>query len=100
MIEIGRQVFEGQLYEDLNCAGCHGKDGIPILEGARDLRDPDAVSKRPGREGKLLKDWSDADWFDSVSNGVEDTPMMPWLETYPPKAIWLAIAYAKQFHKK
>lgn len=97
MIALGKKVFEGQIYEDLNCAACHGKDGIPIMDGARDFRDPNALSKR---NGKKLKDWTDADWFDSVANGVEDTPMMPWIEDYPPKAIWLAISYAKQFHKK
>ncbi|MFQ5432711.1 MAG: c-type cytochrome [Nitrospinota bacterium] len=100
IIAMGQQVFEGKMYEDLNCSACHGKDGVPLMDGARDLRNPESESKRPGREGEKLKDWTDADWFDSVSNGIEDTPMMPWLEEYPPRAIWLAIAYAQQFHKK
>ena len=99
ILAIAQEVFEGKAYEDLNCAACHGKDGTPLMDGARDFRDPNAESKRPGREGQKLKDWSDADWFDSVSNGIEDTPMMAWLEEYPPRAIWLAIAYAKQFSK-
>ncbi len=97
MIAIGQKAFEGALYEDLNCAACHGKDGVPLMDGARDLRDPNSESKHHERK---LKDWTDADWFHSVSVGVEDTPMMPWLEDYPPKALWLAIAYAKQFHLK
>lgn len=98
IIAIGQQVFEGELYDDLNCAACHGKDGVPLMEGARDLRDPNAESAVNG--GKKLKDMTNAEWFKSVSEGVEDTPMMAWIEDYPPKAIWLAIAYAKQFHKK
>ena len=84
------------MYEDLNCGVCHGKDGIPLMEGARDLRNPQSQSRHSDR---LLKDWTDADWFHSVSEGIEDTPMAAWIEEYPPKAIWLAIAYAKQFHK-
>ena len=100
ILALGKEVFEGKMYEDLNCSVCHGKDGTPIMDGARDFRDPNSESKRPGREGKKLKDWTDADWFDSVSNGIEDTPMMAWIEEYPPRSIWLAIAYAKQFQKK
>lgn len=99
MIALGKKVFEGNLYSGLNCGGCHGRDGVPLMEGARDLRNPDSVSKRPGREGKKLKDWTDADWFDSVSKGLPETAMMPWLEQYPPRAIWLAIVYAKGFSK-
>ena len=99
MITLGKQVFEGSLYPGLNCSVCHGKDGVPIMQGARDLRNPDSLSKRPGREGNKLKDWADADWFDSVSKGLPGTPMMAWLEQYPPRAIWLAISYAKQFSK-
>jgi len=99
MIALGKKVFEGDLYEDLNCSVCHGRDGVPVLEGARDLRNPNSLSKRPGRKGEKLKDWTDADWFDSVSKGIPDTPMMAWLEDYPPRAIWLAIAYAKHFSR-
>ncbi|MBI5237697.1 MAG: c-type cytochrome, partial [Deltaproteobacteria bacterium] len=99
MLALGKEVFEGNLYPGLNCSVCHGKDGIPIMQGARDLRDPNSVSKRPDREGKKLKDWTDADWFDSVSKGIPKTPMMAWLEQYPPRAIWLAVIYSKQFSK-
>lgn len=97
MVALGQKAFEGLLYEDLNCAACHGKDGMPIMDGARDLRDPKGESKHHERK---MKEWTDADWFHSVAIGVEDTPMMPWLEDYPPKALWLAISYAKQFHQK
>ena len=99
MIALGKEVFDGDLYPGLNCAACHGRDGVPLMQGARDLRNPDSVSKRPGRVGQKLKDWKDADWFDSVSKGIPETPMMPWLEQYPPRAIWLSIAYAKHFSK-
>jgi len=97
IIALGKKVFEGETYEDLFCAGCHGKDGAFLINGARDLRTSQSVSRNHDR---LLKDWTDADWFKSVSLGVPPSPMMAWLDEYPPKAIWLAIAYAKQFHKK
>lgn len=97
IIALGKKVFEGEIYEDLYCAGCHGKDGTPLMDGARDLRNPQSKSRN---HDKLLKDWTNADWFKSVSQGVPPSPMMAWLDEYPPKAIWLAIAYAKQFHKK
>jgi mono/diheme cytochrome c family protein len=97
IIALGKKVFEGETYTDLFCAGCHGKDGVSLMDGARDLRNPQSVSRNHDRK---LKDWTDADWFKSVSLGVPPSPMMAWLEDYPPKAIWLAIAYAKQFHKQ
>lgn len=99
IIALGKQVFEGNLYAGLNCSACHGKDGVPLMQGARDLRNPDSISKRPGRVGKKLKDWTDADWFDSVAEGIPETPMMGWIKEHPPRAIWLAIAYAKHFSK-
>jgi mono/diheme cytochrome c family protein len=99
MLELGKQTYEGALYAGLNCSVCHGKDGIPIMQGARDLRDPNAESKRAGREGQKLKDWSDADWFESVAKGLPHTPMMAWLDLYPPRAIWLSVIYAQHFSK-
>ena len=99
MLALGKRVWFGKEYKDLNCSTCHGKYGIPTDDEAKDLRDSDAESNRPERKGQKLKDWSDADWFDSVSNGVDDSEMEAWLEQYPPRAIWLGIIYAKQFSK-
>lgn len=107
MIALGKKVFEGELYPPLNCSVCHGKDGIPLLQGARDLRNPNSINKnKMAAEGLdenddkvLLKNWTDADWYKSVSGGVVATPMAPWGLMFPPKAIWLAIVYAKQFSK-
>jgi mono/diheme cytochrome c family protein len=99
MLALGKRVWLGKEYKDLKCATCHGKDGAPDDDDAKDLRDLDAESARPERKGQKLKDWSDADWFDSVANGVEDSEMDSWLDVYPPRAIWLGIIYAKQFSK-
>jgi hypothetical protein len=67
------------------------------MEGARDLRNPLSKSRN---HDKPMKDWTDADWFKSVAHGIEETPMMPWIDDYPVKAIWLALTYDSQFHKK
>lgn len=99
MLALGKKAFEGKIHRDLNCSKCHGKDGIPTDDDVRDLRNPNSESKRPGREKQKLKDWTDADWFDSVANGIPDSEMDAWLEDYPPRSIWLGIAYAKQFSK-
>jgi len=97
MVALGQKVFEGEIYEDLNCSVCHGKDGVVLMEGARDLRNPLSKSRNHDRP---MKDWTHADWFKSVSEGVEETPMMPWIDDYPALAIWLALTYDSQFHKK
>ncbi len=97
MIAQGKKVFEGEVHDELNCSVCHGMDGIPLMEGAADLRNPEHTSKN---HKKFLKDFTDAEWFYSVSKGVPDTPMAAWGETFPARSLWLAIAYAQQFHKK
>ena len=97
MIALGQKVYEGEVYEDLNCSVCHGKDGVVLMDGARDLRNPLSKSRN---HDKPMKDWTDADWYKSVAHGIEETPMMPWIDDYPAKAIWLALTYDSQFHKK
>ncbi len=97
MLALGKKVYEGEVYEDLSCAVCHGKDGIPLMDGARDLRNPLSKSRN---HDKPMKDWTKADWFKSVAYGVGDSPMTAWIEDYPAKAMWLALAYDSQFHKK
>ena len=107
MLALGKKAYEGELYIGLMCFVCHGKDGIPLMGPARDLRNPNSINKNKmaaegldeNDEKVLLKNWTDADWYRSVAHGVKDTPMLAWGKNFPPRAIWLAIAYAKQFSK-
>ena len=99
MLTLGKKVFESKVHRDINCSKCHGKDGILTDDVVRDIRNHNSESNRHGREKQKLKDWTDTDWFDSVSNVIPDTEMDAWLELYPPHDIWLGIVYAKHFSK-
>ena len=103
IVAEGKQVFEGlePATEGLNCAVCHGKDGIPMMTGALDFRNENNVDsvKIPDRlEGVVLKDWPDALWYKRVTRGVVGTPMAPWGMIFPHLYLWKAEAYARTFH--
>ena len=102
VIAEGQQVFEGThpATEGLNCAVCHGKDGIPMMTGALDFRNesnPD-TDKMPDHVDKLLKDWPDGLWYKRVTRGVDNTPMAPWGTIFEHQYLWKAEAYARTFH--
>ncbi|UCD11733.1 MAG: c-type cytochrome [Nitrospinaceae bacterium] len=102
ILEEGQKVFEGlePATEGLNCAVCHGKDGIPMMTGALDFRNennPD-TDKMPDHIDAKLKDWPDALWYRRVTRGVDNTPMAPWGTIFPHLYLWKAEAYARTFH--
>ncbi|MFQ5857458.1 MAG: c-type cytochrome [Anaerolineae bacterium] len=86
IIAKGKAIYEGQVYPDVVCAACHGRDGVPILSGAADFRDLD-----------LIEGWSDAYWYWRIAKGVPDTPMTPWEEKLTPEEIFKVIAYENTF---
>ena len=103
IVAEGKQVFEGlePATEGLNCAVCHGKDGIPMMTGALDFRNENNIDsvKIPDRlEGVVLKNWPDALWYKRVTRGVVGTPMAPWGMIFPHLYLWKAEAYARTFH--
>jgi len=103
IVAEGKQVFEGlePATEGLNCAVCHGKDGIPMMTGALDFRNENNVDsvKIPDRlDGVLLKDWPDHLWYRRVTRGVVGTPMAPWGMIFQHLYLWKAEAYARTFH--
>jgi len=103
VIAEGKQVFEGvhPATDGLNCAVCHGKDGIPMMTGALDFRDPnnkDTTKIEGDHTDKLLKDWPDDLWYRRVTRGVPNTPMAPWGMIFNHLYLWKAEAYARTFH--
>jgi len=89
ILNAGRDIFEGIKNEDVACSGCHGKDGIPLMTEAANLRDAVRMSKL-----------SDADLFKVVSEGRPDTLMAAWKEYLSNEDIWKVIAYINMFHHR
>jgi len=89
ILNAGRDIFEGIKNEDVACSGCHGKDGIPLMTEAANLRDAVRMSKL-----------SDADLFKVVSEGRSDTLMAAWKDYLSNEDIWKVIAYANMFHHR
>lgn len=102
IVEEGKLVFEGKepVTEGLNCAVCHGADGIPMMTGAFDFRNANGLDtdKMPDHEPTPLKDWPDALYYKRVTRGVDGTPMAPWGTMFPHLYLWKAEAYARTFH--
>ena len=102
IVKEGQTVFEGTnpATEGLNCAVCHGKDGIPMMTGALDFRNENHkdTDKMPDHIDDLLKDWPDALWYKRVTRGVTGSPMAPWGTIFPHLYLWKAEAYARTFH--
>ena len=103
IIEEGKVVFEGlePNTDGLNCAVCHGKDGIPMMTGALDFRNAANMDteKMPDRlEGVKMQDWPDSLWYKRVTRGVDGTAMAPWGMMFQHLYLWKAEAYARTFH--
>ena len=45
-------IYWSEFNTDMNCASCHGRDGKPVEEGARNLLDPENMTR-----------YSDSYWF-------------------------------------
>ncbi|MEK7846158.1 MAG: c-type cytochrome, partial [Nitrospinota bacterium] len=87
VLREGYEIFEGIKNPDVACSACHGRDGIPLLEGARDFRDASIMSKL-----------DDATLFKVVSDGKEDTEMTGWKDFLSVEDRWKVIAYLNTFH--
>ena len=102
IIEEGKLVYEGKepATEGLNCAVCHGADGIPLMTGAFDFREPDRpdTDKMPDHMNVTLKDFPDALYYRRVTRGIDGTPMAPWGTMFPHLYLWKAIVYERTFH--
>lgn len=92
ILEEGGNIYEGLVNEDVVCSACHGSEGPPLMDGARDFREKEYMNSR-----------TDKDLYDAVANGIMDlegepTPMDEWGSMLSPSQIWKTIAYTfKQF---
>jgi mono/diheme cytochrome c family protein len=86
VIEEGGKIYEGLVNPDVVCGACHGSEGPPLMEGARDFRDKAYMDSK-----------TDKELFDAVTNGVtrngEPTPMTAWGEMINPGQRWKVLAY-------
>ena len=103
IIEEGKVVFEGlePNTDGLNCAVCHGKDGIPMMTGALDFRNADNMDTDKMTDrlvGVKMEDWPDSLWYKRVTRGVDGTAMAPWGMMFQHLYLWKAEAYARTFH--
>ena len=103
ILEEGKVVFEGlePNTDGLNCAVCHGKDGIPMMTGALDFRNADNMDTDKMTDqlvGVKMEDWPDELWYKRVTRGVDGTAMAPWGLMFQHLYLWKAEAYARTFH--
>ena len=86
VIEEGGRIYEGLVNPDVMCGACHGSEGPPLMEGARDFRQKEYMDSK-----------TDKELFDAVTNGVlkngEPTPMTAWGEMINPGQRWKVLAY-------
>jgi len=85
----GKNIFEGKMFDNPKsaCMSCHGKEGVPLSQKARDFRDK-----------KYMDSLSDKKIFDSVTNGIFDKDGEPTLMggyslLLSPAQRWQVIAY-------
>ena len=85
-LEEGRRLFVGEANPDVNCAGCHGKDGKPVKAGATDFRN---VAR--------MKLYSDSVWFWRIAEGVPNTKMKGWKSKLSEDDIWRLVLFERSF---
>lgn len=82
----GKEIYEGKVNPEVNCARCHGSDGKPtkLGKGAPDLSDP-AMSKKH----------SDARWFWRLSEKKSGSKMPGYKDKLSEEQRWQVIAYLR-----
>jgi mono/diheme cytochrome c family protein len=82
----GKEIYEGKVNPEVNCARCHGSDGKPtkLGKGALDLSDPAASKKH-----------SDAEWFWRISEKKPGSKMTGYKDKLSEEQRWEVIAYLR-----
>ena len=82
----GKEIYEGKVNPEVNCARCHGNDGKPtkLGKGALDLSDSAASKKH-----------SDARWFWRLSEKKSGSKMPGFKDKLSEEQRWQVIAYLR-----
>ncbi len=81
------ETAEGRTLFGANCAGCHGAAGDGSgLAGAADFTDQEFMANR-----------NPAEFFQSISGGVEGTAMSAWGDTFTEDQTWALVSYVWTF---
>lgn len=86
VIAAGKEISEGKLKPEVNCAKCHGNDGKPtkLGKGAPDLSGPFEASTH-----------SDTHWFWRISEKKPGTTMPGYKDKLTEEQRWQVIAYLR-----
>lgn len=86
ILTAGKDIYEGKLKPEVNCAKCHGSDGKPtrLGKGAPDLSD--------AKEGRMHKD---GQWFWRVSEKKVGSKMPGYKDKLTEEQRWQVIAYLR-----
>jgi mono/diheme cytochrome c family protein len=82
----GKEIYEGKLKPEVNCAKCHGSDGKPtkLGKGAPDLSHPSDVSTH-----------SDTHWFWRISEKKPGTTMPGYKDKLTEEQRWQVIVHLR-----
>ncbi len=83
---MGKDMYEGKVNPEINCARCHGNDGKPtkLGKGAPDLSSPSEVNIH-----------SDTHWFWRISEKKPGTTMPGYKDKLTEEQRWQVIAYLR-----
>jgi mono/diheme cytochrome c family protein len=86
MLAAGKDIYEGKLKPDVNCAKCHGGDGRPtrLGKGAPDLSD--------AKEGRTH---TDGQWFWRLSEKKAGSTMPGYKDKLTEEQRWQVLAYLR-----
>jgi mono/diheme cytochrome c family protein len=86
MLSAGKDIYEGKLKPEVNCAKCHGSDGKPtrLGKGAPDLSD--------AKEGRTH---TDGQWFWRLSEKKVGSTMLGYKDKLSEEQRWQVIAYLR-----
>ena len=83
-------IESGFHHYDEMCASCHGTPAVPPAELAKGLTPP------PPELTEKADEWSPAELYWIVKNGVKMTGMPAWGPTHDDEALWAIVAFLRK----